>query len=43
MNIPKLKGDWKNGTNTPFSENYDNILPNLTFSKKIDMGKKSKT
>ena len=38
----KIEGDWKNGTNTPFSENYDNILPNLTFSKKIDMGKSLK-
>ena len=40
--LTNIKGDWKNNSQNPFSENYDNILPNLTFSKKLDMGKSLK-
>ena len=27
-----IKGNWENNSEDPFSKNYDNILPNLTFS-----------
>ena len=37
-----IEGNWKNGSESPFNENYDNILPNLTFSKKLDVGKSIK-
>ena len=40
--LTNIKGDWKNNSQEPFSENYDNILPNLTLSKKLDMGKSVK-
>ena len=38
----KIEGDWKNGSEEEFEENYSNILPNLTFSKKLDVGKSIK-
>ena len=37
-----IEGNWKNNSDTTFSENYENILPNLTFSKKLSMGKSFK-
>ena len=37
-----IEGKWKNGSEIPFNETYNNILPNLTFSKKLDMGKSLK-
>ena len=40
--LTNIKGDWKNNSHEKFSKNYDNILPNLTFSKKLDMGKSLK-
>ena len=27
-----IEGNWENDSEDPFSKNYDNILPNLTFS-----------
>ena len=38
----KIEGEWKNGSNVPFKEGYNNFLPNLTFSKKLDVGKSIK-
>ncbi|MBT7897034.1 MAG: TonB-dependent receptor [Flavobacteriales bacterium] len=40
--LTNIKGDWKKNSHEKFSKNYDNILPNLTFSKKLDMGKSLK-
>ena len=47
--LTKINGDWENNlsipldsTKTPFSEDYDDILPNLTISKKLDVGKSLK-
>lgn len=40
--LTNIKGDWKKKSHEKFSKNYDNILPNLTFSKKLDMGKSLK-
>jgi ferric enterobactin receptor len=40
--LTNIKGDWSNSNKEGFSENYDNILPNLTISKKIDAGKSIK-
>ena len=40
--LTNIKGDWENGTNTPFDTTYHNILPNLTISKKLDDGKSVK-
>ena len=40
--LTNIKGDWRNNSHEKFSKNYDNILPNLTFSKKLDMGKSLK-
>ena len=52
--LTKIEGDWENNTlggNTafalnrskdPFSKNYGNLLPNLTVSKKLDVGKSLK-
>ena len=37
-----IEGNWENNSEDPFSKNYDNILPNLTFSKKLSMGKSFK-
>ena len=37
-----IEGNWDNNSEDPFSKNYDNILPNLTFSKKLSMGKSFK-
>ena len=37
-----IKGDWKNNSQLPVDENYDNILPNITFSKKLNAGKSLK-
>ena len=37
-----IEGNWENDSEDPFSKNYDNILPNLTFSKKLSMGKSFK-
>ena len=37
-----IEGDWENNSQLPFSENYDNILPNITFSKKLNAGKSLK-
>ena len=37
-----IEGKWKNRSENPFNETYNNILPNLTFSKKLDMGKSLK-
>ena len=30
--LTNIKGDWENGTNTPFDTTYHNILPNLTIN-----------
>ena len=30
-----IEGNWENDSEDPFSKNYDNILPNLTFSKTV--------
>ena len=40
--LTNIKGDWKNNSQNPFSKDYDNFLPNLTLSKKLDMGKSLK-
>ena len=40
--LTNIKGDWRKNSHEEFSKNYDNILPNLTFSKKLDMGKSLK-
>ena len=40
--ITNINGNWKNNSQNKFSEKYDNILPNLTISKKIDDGKSIK-
>tara|TARA_B110000438_G_scaffold78923_1_gene79065 strand:+ start:12626 stop:15088 length:2463 start_codon:yes stop_codon:yes gene_type:complete len=40
--LTNIKGDWRKNSHEKFSKNYDNILPNLTFSKKLDMGKSLK-
>jgi outer membrane receptor protein involved in Fe transport len=37
-----IEGNWEKNSEEPFSKNYDNILPNLTFSKKLSMGKSFK-
>jgi outer membrane receptor protein involved in Fe transport len=40
--LTNVKGSWKNNSEEEFSENYYNILPNLTLSKKLDEGKSIK-
>ena len=40
--LTNIKGDWSNSNKERFSKNYDNILPNLTISKKLDAGKSIK-
>ena len=35
----QINGDWENNTNNPFDDSYHNILPNLTLSKNLDLGK----
>ena len=32
--LTNISGDWKNNSQNKFSEKYDNILPNITISKK---------
>ena len=36
--LTNIEGNWENNTQEKFSKNYDNILPNLTVSKKISTG-----
>ena len=40
--ITNIKGNWNNNSNEEFSKNYQNILPNLTISKKLETGKSIK-
>ena len=40
--LTNIKGVWSNSKKEKFSKNYDNLLPNLTISKKISTGKSIK-
>lgn len=35
----KINGSWNNDPNSDFDDSYPNLFPNLTFSKKISLGK----
>ena len=37
-----ISGSWENNSNDSFSKKYNNILPNITLSKKLDRGKSIK-
>ena len=40
--LTKIKGNWENNSQLPFSNDYYNILPNATLSKKLGTGKSLK-
>ncbi len=40
--LTNIAGNWRNNSQEEFAEDYDNILPNLSISKKIDIGKSIK-
>ena len=40
--LTKIKGNWQNNSQLPFSNDYYNILPNATLSKKLGTGKSLK-